>query len=138
MTLTSIFILILFYISGKVYNYKINAEDNKLFLSQKHKFNDLIELIEFYKKNSAGLISNLKYPFCKKTDKRVFSTSNEMYSKLIIYLLFKILKKLIFSFLYIEKFTIERKDIEFFEKIGSGQFGVSIKVMFDLIKLIVW
>lgn len=44
-----------------MYNYKINNEDDKLFLSQKHKFNDLIELVEFYKKNSAGLISNLKY-----------------------------------------------------------------------------
>ena len=44
-----------------MYNYKINNEDGKLFLSQKHKFNDLVELVEFYKKNSAGLISNLKY-----------------------------------------------------------------------------
>jgi hypothetical protein len=34
-----------------------------------------------------------------------------------------------------EKFTIDRKDIEFFEKIGSGQFGVNFSFSLILIKL---
>ena len=37
---------------------------------------------------------------------------------------------LLFSFIFFhdfpEKFTVDRKDIEFFEKIGSGQFGVNL------------
>jgi hypothetical protein len=46
--------------SGKVYNYKINnSPDKKLFISQKHKFKDLVELVEFYKVNSAGLVCTL-------------------------------------------------------------------------------
>ncbi len=40
--------------SGKIYNYKINSEDSQLFITTKHKFTNLNDLIEFYKKNSAG------------------------------------------------------------------------------------
>jgi len=83
------------YKNGKVYNYKINSEDNQLFLSQKHKFNDLVDLVEFYKKNSAGLISTLKYSIEKKDGKLAFPPNNAI---------------------YIEKFTIDRRDIEFFLK----------------------
>jgi hypothetical protein len=36
----------------------------------------------------------------------------------------------------LEKFTIERKDIEFFEKIGSGQFGVVIKAEYKQRKVV--
>lgn len=54
-----------------------------------------------------GLISNLKYPAEKNfIDKKTLLESLET-----IY----------------EKFIIDRKDIEFHEKIGSGQFGIVLK-----------
>jgi hypothetical protein len=49
-------------ISGKVYNYKINNQDGKYFITTKNKFNNLVELVEYYKKNPAGLICSLKHP----------------------------------------------------------------------------
>lgn len=54
------------YKSGKIYNYKINSENEHLFITNKHKFTSLNDLIEFYKKNSAGLICELKTPIAEE------------------------------------------------------------------------
>ncbi len=54
------------YKNGKIYNYKINSENDQLFITNKHKFDTLNELIEFYKKNSAGLICELKTPIIEQ------------------------------------------------------------------------
>jgi hypothetical protein len=40
--------------SGKVYNYKIYNQNGLFFITNKNKFDNLNDLIEFYKKNSAG------------------------------------------------------------------------------------
>lgn len=40
------------------------------------------------------------------------------------------------EFLFEEKFTIDRRDIEFFEKIGSGQFGVVLKAEYRQKKMV--
>ena len=38
----------------------MNYSENKFFISPKHKFTTLVQLIEFYKKNSAGKIRVIK------------------------------------------------------------------------------
>ena len=56
-------------------------QEGKFFITTKNKFNNLIELIEYYKKNSAGLICNLKNPVKRNVlDKASFfdkSSQNE-------------------------------------------------------------
>jgi hypothetical protein len=42
------------YKNGKIFNYKISNENDQLFITNKNKFTNLNDLIEFYKKNSAG------------------------------------------------------------------------------------
>ena len=49
----------------------------------------------------------------------------------------KILKlNVFFESNFLDKFEIDRKDIEFHEKIGSGQFGVVLKAEFKKRKIV--
>ena len=86
----------MYFFSGKVYNYKINYLDGKYFITTKNKFNNLVELVEYYKKNPAGLICSLKHPIKKglldvkpmsPTEKPKLSLQNidTIYSKLNLF-----------------------------------------------------
>ena len=51
----------IFLLSGKVFNYKINVDNDLLYISSKNKFSSLVKLIEFYEENTSGFYISQNY-----------------------------------------------------------------------------
>ncbi|XP_029938322.1 tyrosine-protein kinase Tec isoform X2 [Salarias fasciatus] len=73
----------------------------QFYLSEKHLFNSIPELIEYHKHNAAGLITRLRYPVGQE-DGSAPSTAGFSY----------------------ETWEINPRDLTFMKELGGGQFGV--------------
>ncbi|KAI7793941.1 tyrosine-protein kinase TXK isoform X1 [Triplophysa rosa] len=87
---------------GEIKHYQIKQTDAGLFyLAEKHLFNSILELINYHKHNSAGLMSRLRYPI-GPLGKCLPATAG-------------------FSS---DKWDIDPSELTFMKELGSGQFGV--------------
>uniref|UniRef100_A0A4W4ET88 Tyrosine-protein kinase n=1 Tax=Electrophorus electricus TaxID=8005 RepID=A0A4W4ET88_ELEEL len=84
-------------------HYRIKEfQDPKLFyLSEKHQFSTIPDLIEYHKHNAAGLVSRLRYPVNRQS-KAAPSTAGFSY----------------------DKWEIKPSELTFMKELGSGQFSV--------------
>ncbi|XP_076842366.1 tyrosine-protein kinase Tec isoform X2 [Brachyhypopomus gauderio] len=84
-------------------HYRIKeTQDPKLFyLSEKHQFSTIPEVIEYHKHNAAGLVARLRYPVNSQS-KAAPSTAGFSY----------------------EKWEINPSELTFMKELGSGQFSV--------------
>nr|XP_020442320.1 tyrosine-protein kinase Tec isoform X1 [Monopterus albus] len=78
-----------------------HGSPKQFYLSEKHQFSSIPELIEYHKHNAAGLVTRLRYP-AGEQDKSAPSTAGFSY----------------------EKWEINPSELTFMKEVGSGQFGV--------------
>jgi len=85
---------------GAVKHYHIKlTEDKKYFVSQRHSFDTIIELVEYHKRNCAGLITRLRVPYTNQGNGPSTPALGH------------------------DIFEIVRSEITFGRQLGSGQFG---------------
>lgn len=79
---------------------EMQTSPKQYYLTEKHPFSNIADLIEYHKLNGAGLVARLRYPVGKQ-DKAAPSTAGFSY----------------------EKWEINPSELTFMKELGSGQFG---------------
>jgi len=95
---------------GRVYHYRISSgDDGDYFITPDAKFTMLSTLVHHHSNHSDGLITTLHYPAVNPTKPPVYSLSHE-----------------------VDKWEVERSDLEMGAKLGAGQYGEVYKAIFKL------
>ncbi|XP_065838243.1 tyrosine-protein kinase BTK-like [Oscarella lobularis] len=87
------------YHSEIVRHYHIKKEETKYFISDRHRFDEIAQLIEYHKHNGGGLVTRLRYPPASLAP----STKGLGHD--------------------LDRWEISRLDLELGRELGSGQFG---------------
>lgn len=96
---------------GRVYHYRITSgEDGSYYITPDAKFYLLSKLVHHHSQNSDGLITTLHYPAVNPNKPPVYSLSHE-----------------------VDKWEVDRSDLEMGAKLGAGQYGEVYKASFKLI-----
>eukprot|EP00045_Choanoeca_perplexa_P017029 m.238854 g.238854 ORF g.238854 m.238854 type:complete len:876 (-) comp17431_c0_seq2:1743-4370(-) len=83
---------------GKLKHYRIKVENSKHYVSDRHRFDTITDLIEYHKLNSGGLVTRLRKPV---NDQQPMSAT-----------------------LGHDKWELDHHEIELGRELGSGNFGV--------------
>lgn len=100
---------------GRVYHYRINndAGQGTFYITQEAQFHSLPELVQHHSTNPDGLTTTLKYPAPKKDAPPVFGLPD------------------------VDRWEIERTDIEMGQKLGGGQYGEVYKAHWKSVNRVV-
>ena len=83
-----------------VRHYRITRSNGQVYVSTRHQFSTIAELIAYHLTNRGGLFSRLKHPVPRINQPAVTSLARD-------------------------KWEIDREELTIGQKLGSGQFGVS-------------
>ncbi|XP_065670769.1 cytoplasmic tyrosine-protein kinase BMX isoform X7 [Hydra vulgaris] len=100
-----------FSFQGAVKHYHIKTDsDNLFYVSQRHSFKSVVQLIEYHKLNSAGLVTRLRFPYTGTNNPPVLLGSGV--------------------------FQINRNELTIMKQIGTGQFGTVHEALWKNNKLV--
>lgn len=95
---------------GRVYHYRISSgDDGTYYITPDAKFDLLSALVHHHSTHSDGLITTLHYPAVNPTKPPVYSLSHE-----------------------VDKWEVDRSDLEMGAKLGAGQYGEVYRASFKL------